>query len=578
MFCTKENKFTKAERELFNKQLKILKRDLMNGTSNSTGVYGEWLLINRDKLLPSLAKKRICFWLKNKPPIKKKTKAQIKNEKTQAEKKTKLNNHYYRLKVVPQTYLKYMYYMNLELESREKALFQPFPMRTTTIPKYIPIDTRTLIQLLAPKNERARLKALPSSERLHIWDIFLKTDHNIFNSRYITFDYRLITDGVTASLQFIKKGQETIKETRKLKLQAGRKRKRLQRSATSDQIEVDQPPLEAQPAAAEAVEIEANQSLVSAPVTRKQNQWRYITELDQIALKQITQPGFIVADPGKNNLLYLMSEDGTTLRFTNKEKLTKTKYYEFRNKLQKYRDLSGIAKDEKPLTGLSSKTCTISKFVEYIKTKNEVNLVVAEKYHAQIFRQLKWRGHVNRERYYTQVSNRIISKFGRERSIFYGDYSANHNFKGLIASPGIGLKRKISNRIAIYNLDEYRTSKLNYFDDIECKRFYALDKTGVSRSVHSILMYQTENKRYGCIGRDLNAVRNMVKLVNGHLETGERLKAFSRSKEKSTSLLAKEAVAPVAIAVASRLAISTPLGLSALSDMGATTGSSSSNV
>ena len=367
-------------------------------------------------------------------------------------------------------------------------------------------------------------------------------------------------------------------------LQAGRKRNRLQLSATSDQIEVaedeeidaNEPLLEAQPAAAEEIEneieneIEAGHPLLPATDVRKRNHWLYITELEKNDLEIVTLPGFIVADPGKNNLLYLMSEDGTTLRFTNKEKLATTKYYEFRDKLQKFRDLSGITKDELPLKGLCSKTCTISKFVEYIKTKNRVNLAVAEKYHVKIFRQLKWRGHVNRQRYYTQVANRIISKFGRERSIFYGDYSANHNFKGLIASPGIGLKRKISNRIAIYNLDEYRTSKLNYFNDIECKRFYARDETGVSRSVHSILTYQLGDQRYGCIGRDLNAVRNMVKLVKGYMANGERLKAFRRKKE---SMLAEHAAASP-----SHLTISTPLGLSALPEMGATTGSSSSNV
>lgn len=48
------------------------------------------------------------------------------------------------------------------------------------------------------------------------------------------------------------------------------------------------------------------------------------------------------------------------------------------------------------------------------------------------------------------------------------------------------------------------------------------------RKIHSILTYQTENNRKGCINRDKNAVCNMIKLTNHFLQTGERLEKYRR--------------------------------------------------
>ncbi len=48
------------------------------------------------------------------------------------------------------------------------------------------------------------------------------------------------------------------------------------------------------------------------------------------------------------------------------------------------------------------------------------------------------------------------------------------------------------------------------------------------RKIHSILTYQTENKRKVCINRDRNSVYNMAKLTYHFLETGERLERYRR--------------------------------------------------
>jgi len=54
---------------------------------------------------------------------------------------------------------------------------------------------------------------------------------------------------------------------------------------------------------------------------------------------------------------------------------------------------------------------------------------------------------------------------------------------------------------------------------------------GKRREVHSILTYRTDNNGQGCIGRDLNAVRNMKLLVETFLENKGRPLNFRRGVE-----------------------------------------------
>lgn len=93
----------------------------------------------------------------------------------------------------------------------------------------------------------------------------------------------------------------------------------------------------------------------------------------------------------------------------------------------------------------------------------------------------------------------------------------------------ISLKRKLKERFEVYNLDEYNTSKLNYKTEIECKNFSYM-KNNQYRQLHSVLTYQMESKRQGCINRDYNSVNNMKKIVSYWLKYKERPEKFKRQK------------------------------------------------
>ena len=61
---------------------------------------------------------------------------------------------HYDVKVRPFEYLKGMLYMNSVLEEHSRKLFQPIPLRTDIIPKYITLDTACLVSLFCPEKNK----------------------------------------------------------------------------------------------------------------------------------------------------------------------------------------------------------------------------------------------------------------------------------------------------------------------------------------------------------------------------------------------------------------------------------------
>ena len=97
-----------------------------------------------------------------------------------------------------------------------------------------------------------------------------------------------------------------------------------------------------------------------------------------------------------------------------------------------------------------------------------------------------------------------------------------------MSTPNLGLKRKLAEYFKIYNIDEFRTSCLNHKTENKCENMYLPDKKGTERKIHSILTYQTESKRMGCVNRDENAVNNMIKIVNTFIKDKTRPEKFRR--------------------------------------------------
>ena len=90
------------------------------------------------------------------------------------------------------------------------------------------------------------------------------------------------------------------------------------------------------------------------------------------------------------------------------------------------------------------------------------------------------------------------------------------------------VKRKLKERFKVNNMVEFRTSCLSYETKDLCKNLYLPDNKGENRKIHSILTYQMENNRKGCINRDKNGCKNVRYVFNYYKKTGKRPMTYSR--------------------------------------------------
>ena len=124
--------------------------------------------------------------------------------------------------------------------------------------------------------------------------------------------------------------------------------------------------------------------------------------------------------------------------------------------------------------------------------------------------------------------NKIERTYGKESIIIIGDWCIEKQMKNFISTPTIGLKRKLIERFKVYNIDEYRTSCLNYKTEEPCNNIYLPDKNKKSRKIHSILTYKMENNRLGCINRDKNGCKNIQKIFEYYIKNNERPEKYRR--------------------------------------------------
>lgn len=96
----------------------------------------------------------------------------------------KKDSLYYDLACSPQDYFKYMIYMMKEIELCGKSINNVCPLRSSVIPKYIRIDTTTLVHILFSKKQGLKgeytSKGNLLKRRDEIWGFFLELKKNVF--------------------------------------------------------------------------------------------------------------------------------------------------------------------------------------------------------------------------------------------------------------------------------------------------------------------------------------------------------------------------------------------------------------
>jgi len=507
------SKINAVNKKIFNSELNILKKDILNNTTLCDKKYHNWLKENRFKIVPE-----ICDEI----------------------------SYIYESHSNPQKYLKYMIFMNTELEKIEGKMFQFFPLQTQIIPKHIQIDTISLIRLFIPYKDQKYFIDDLDLHKEELWKQFFnlkiyskkyskRSSTKVYSNKYpinYFFDYTIITDGFSTSLRFIHKDFLKQQETKKMNLRKGRmelnglskeekdiKREEKKKKRQEKEKAYKKLRLEA---------LKAKKEEEKNELSEKQ-EFDYIDD-DHISNDDLEGPHAFI-DPGKYNLFTMMNDEEVFFTYTNRKRLIETKRLKYQRLIKNFRDKLKITDIEKELSLYNAKTCNLEKFKKYVIKKLEINEQLYDLYQEKKFRQYKFYAYINRTRSEDNLLNtieKIYSKDGIKPIIIIGDWSIGKQMRSIISTPNIALKRKLKERFKVYNIDEFRTSCLHYKTEKKCKNLYLKDLKGVSRKKHSILTFKMENKRTGCINRDRNGCKNMKKIFNHYIKTGERLERYRR--------------------------------------------------
>ena len=470
-------------RKLLNQELFQIKEDLFNNTLLSNSKYHNWINQHRNNIFP------IDF----------------------------IDSYEFDIKNNPQKYFKYMIYMCLEIEKIGTASYQFFPLRTDIIPKYIPIDTKSLIEIFIRENKNNLLNNVEDN-KISIWNTFFNLNDLIFEQSNYTFDYKIYTDCYSVSIQMLDKDKVESEKKKKENMKIKRQENRINtKDMTQEEKEVykikqkeekkkieEKYKLEQKEKKDKAKEefkklSKEEQQKIKEEIKKNNEEikinsnidFKYLEDLNNNELEKIKNNNWVVIDPGKKTLLYMKDKKGKILKYTNKKHVKKTKRIKYQKLLQNYRDKNNISEIENELKNYNSKSCNLEKFKTYIVNKNRINKILFDKYNKEIFRKYKWYGYLNRKKADYSLIKEIKREFGKKSTLLYGDWSMKGNCnKGNISTPNIRLKRLIGQQIKTYNLDEYNTSKLNYKTETLCENLYLPDKKGVISKIHSVLTYQ----------------------------------------------------------------------------------------
>ena len=481
-------------RKALKKELYLLKNDLFDNTRLSDKKYHTWIDIHRPNILPS--------------DIDKVSPIDVKNN--------------------PQSFLKYMIYMNIELENNKQKMFQFFPLRTNIIPKYIPIDTKSIIEILVDEKKGDYLSHVSANQK-ELWTKYFKLDNSIFKMKNYKFNYYITTDCFSVSIHFIHRNflqQDQQKKENKANNKKKTKEKTkgmteiekadYRRKKSDEEKQAKKDITKKYKEAYNKLSKEEKKAIIIKNKEKKSAEFPYIDELNELQLAEM-QINTVYCDPGKRDIFTMKNNKGIKYSYSNKQRMFETKRLKYHNLLANHKNKRHMSEIENSLSKYNSKSCLLNDFKQYILNKNKINSKLFLEYYDPIFRQYKWYSYLNTQKSNSKLLDTIEKKFtetkGKKVTIIIGDWCIGKQMRNFISTPMISLKRLLKTRFNVYNIDEYNTSCIHYKTEEKCKNLYYTDKNKQTIKLHSVLTCKMENQRKACINRDVNSVNNMRKLV-----------------------------------------------------------------
>lgn len=427
-----------------------LKHQILSLDNKTDKIFDEWKLMYLDKILPLDIKKSV----------------------------------YYDVKVRPFEYLKGMLYMNSVLEEQENKLYQPIPLRNSIIPKYILLDTASIVNLFCPQDKKKSdlLKKIKDNQ-FDIWNSFLNLQHKTFRNKNYHFNYQLQTDGIGCSLSFIRKDLKDKKYKQKI-----------------PKIEDDD------------------------------KKYEKVEDLSLEELELLKDKNVIGLDPGKANMVFMIDEKGSKLRYTAPQRRMEKKSKTNRYIMTRYKKIDKIIEKETDLSLQNSKTIKYEKFKEYIKEKDRLNSETSNFYKMELWRKMRFREYSYGKKSIDKFLNKIQDTFGNNIIIGYGNWSRSSQMKNFMPTMNKGLRKEIHRRYRTITINEYNTSKICCGCHNNLEKYKDKEGKEVFRLFKCLKCVSSQNKEITFRTRDVNSAINIRGITRSWIERQERPVVF-RFKE-----------------------------------------------
>ena len=512
----------------FRAQLKVIKHKICNYPAYSiktfpTFTYEEQLVtINNKKFIKKQVNKQINYRiieLKKRKLIKlKNTILDIINEVIDLEDKP---IDYY-IKSEPFTILQILIKLQILCSSKRPEIknINCFPLRTSLIPKYITLDTFTILDnFVDNKEEHKKFRLNINYNKSCIWNYAVRIDRKYFKLKDYKFGHIIQTDGINCSVifkKFIDKEIEIEKDDNKNDIKKKIKESKKEKNITK---------------------------YVQA-LTKK--------EKDNILYKKNGKERTLVGlDPGHNDIFYAtngktkietrkngeLRHKTETFRYSQYQRKTELQVKANREKLENNKENSIINEEtlygynetnvkevETRLSKYDSKSCILTNIKEYIKNKNIINNTLKDYYNRGIHRRKKMSQYILKQKSESKMINNFKNKFGSPEDVIllYGDYS-QHQIKNKEPTKGKSMRKLFKDHgYKVYLVNEYNTSKKSFIDGKDMEKFkekkginkkeeeYTYLCHGLLRSKNDTKSKTNETQKSVIMNRDLNGSMNIL--------------------------------------------------------------------
>jgi hypothetical protein len=411
------------------------------------------------------------------------------------------NSVMYDLKCKTMDYLPCMIYMMKQVENDDESVNNVFPLRSEITPKYIRLDTTTLVNLLLRKEHGTKgffkTKGELKKNEDKIWKFFFRTERKMFNKTGFSFHHMVSTDGIGLSILFLRDDL------------VGKKLPMMKKGISKE---------------------------------------LYIDELDDYS--KLQNKKVIGIDPGKEDLIYCVddaSKDANIFRYSQNQRRKETKMKKYNNIIlgMKNNKIEGktIIEYETELSHFNRKSLQITKFKEYLQEKNRINHILFRFYRKELFRKLKFGKYINIKRSEQKMISDFKKTYGNPENVVIciGDWEQRKQMKYKEPTLGKGIRTLFrKNNYNVFLVDEFRSScKCSKCDGGICEKFMVREHPNKKKNKDELrLIHGLLHCKNGCgsWNRDRNGSSNIYKIAKNAINNIDRPSYLCReTSNQSTS-------------------------------------------